>query len=470
MKEVNYYVSGMHCASCEINIERKILGIEGVKSASASTVDEVITIETDGEAPSAHQLNALFKKEKYTFSEKPFPNKKNSETKNGWVVFYSVIVIAAFILLNKLGLGGLLNVGASPSLSIIFLFGIFAGVSSCAALVGGLVLSMSKQWGEVYSVKDSTIKKLEPHLIFNLGRVISYGFFGAILGGIGKQIRLSQNLAPFLIIAVSVVMVTLGLQMIGVRAFRKFQITMPKIILRDIADERNFKGKYMPFILGALTFFLPCGYTLAVQALALLSGSIVQGGFIMMAFALGTLPILMIIGLSAVKLSNNPRISTTFNKVAAILVIFFALFNINAQLNVLGYFSLSDVKFSLPKGSVESDINRAFSGSGSVTDVESQSELPPIVNGKQIVTMEASATQYSPSRLKARAGVPIRWEIKDTGTSGCTNAIVARDIFDGQIDLTVGTTSIKEFTIDKPGIYKFSCSMGMVNGTIEIVK
>ncbi|KKP72257.1 MAG: hypothetical protein UR65_C0018G0007 [Candidatus Moranbacteria bacterium GW2011_GWE2_35_164] len=51
----------------------------------------------------------------------------------------------------------------------------------------------------------------------------------------------------------------------------------------------------------------------------------------------------------------------------------------------------------------------------------------------------------------------------------CTNAIIAKSLFEGEIALTVGKTSIQEFTPKKAGKYKFSCWMGMVTGTIEVV-
>jgi plastocyanin domain-containing protein len=83
--------------------------------------------------------------------------------------------------------------------------------------------------------------------------------------------------------------------------------------------------------------------------------------------------------------------------------------------------------------------------------------------------MSASSNGYTPNYFKVKTGVPVRWEINDTGTSGCTNAIISRSLFDGQIDLTPGTTSVKEFTPQKAGKYKFSCWMGMISGTIEVV-
>ena len=92
----------------------------------------------------------------------------------------------------------------------------------------------------------------------------------------------------------------------------------------------------MPFIMGALTFFLPCGFTITAQRLALLSASPLQGALIMGFFALGTAPILLFIGFSSVKFFEKPHLSLTFSKVAGFLVIFFAFYNIYNQLNVLG--------------------------------------------------------------------------------------------------------------------------------------
>jgi len=129
-------------------------------------------------------------------------------------------------------------------------------------LVGGIILSMSKQWGELYSDTDSTWKKIQPHLTFNAGRLISYGVLGAVLGAVGSKLNFSLNFGPILVIVVSVIMIFLAFQMLGFKAFRKFQFTMPKFITRFIANESNFKGRYMPFLMGAFTFFLPCGFTI----------------------------------------------------------------------------------------------------------------------------------------------------------------------------------------------------------------
>ncbi|MEK7557700.1 MAG: sulfite exporter TauE/SafE family protein, partial [Patescibacteria group bacterium] len=281
----------------------------------------------------------------------------------------------------------------------------------------------------------------------------------AILGIIGSKFNFSLKFSSILVIAVSVMMIILAFQMFGFKAFRKFQFTMPKFITRFIANESNFKGRHMPFLMGAFTFFLPCGFTITAQGLALISGSAIQGGLIMFLFALGTLPMLLFIGLSSVKFSQKAHLSGRFLKVAGILVLFFALYNINAQLNVLGISSFSDLSVSSGQSSSVAKNNSPQNEEG----------LPQIINGKQILKMDASSRGYSPNYLKVKVGIPVRWEIIDKGTSGCTNAVIAKNLFDGEISLTPGQTSVKEFTPKKVGKYKFSCWMGMVSGIIEVV-
>ena len=457
-REYLYYVSGMHCASCEILIEKKLLSIKGVKSVEAKTNKGEVLIEYVGQRPGINMLNSIFRKDNYSFSDRPIEEKNEFRKNDIFVVIgFSLLVIVGFILLNKSGLAGLINIGAKSSLPMFFIFGLLAGISTCAALVGGLILSMSKQWNQIYQNTDSTFQKFQPHLMFNTGRLVSYAIFGGILGAIGSQLQISLQFSSFLVIAVSVMMVFLALQMLGVKAFRRFQFTLPKSFTRYVADESNFKGRYMPAIMGGSTFFLPCGFTITAQGLALLAGNPLQGSLIMLFFALGTAPALLAIGLSSVKLSQKPHLSYRFLKIAGVLVLFFAFFNINNQLNVLGVPSLTDLSLF------------GQNQSGNNQYVQDDKDLPPIVNGKQLIKMNASSRGYSPNSFKVVAGVPVRWEITDTGTGGCTNAIISRSLFDGQISLTPGQLSVKEFTPEKAGKYKFSCWMGMVSGIIEVV-
>lgn len=458
MKEHIYKVEGMHCASCEILIEKKLLDMQGIKSVDASTNNGQVVVKYEGDKPSPEKLSKMFKQEGYSFSEdNKFSSIEFSAGKRAnptLVAFiFAIFIIIGFLLLEKAGISGFLNVGSGSSLLAFFGFGILAGISSCAALVGGIILSMSKQWNNLYAEKAGTFKKLQPHIMFNIGRVVSYFVLGGLLGVIGSKLQISLQVTSFLIILVSFLMIVLGMQMLGVKAFKKFKISAPKFITRGIVNESNFQGKYMPFIMGALTFFLPCGFTITAQGLALVSGSAIYGALIMASFALGTVPMMLFIGLSSVKFNSKPHLAERFSKVAGFLVLFFALFNISSQMNVLGFTGFENL--------VEQN---------QVQNVVDEKDLPPLVNGKQIIKMTAYSSKDVPNYFKVRAGVPVRWEITaDNSAGGCNSSIISKNLFSGSIPLTPGQVSVKEFTPQKAGKYRFSCQMGMITGIIEVV-
>lgn len=460
MKEHIYKVEGMHCASCEILIEKKLLELQNVKSVDASTPKGEVVIEYEGDRPNPDRLSKIFKEENYTFSDPSSPTSssgqasinKKSTTNPTLVAFnIAIFIIIAFLILDKAGIANFLSLSSASSTVAFFGFGLLAGISSCAALVGGIVLSMSKQWNSLYSAEQSTSKKLQPHIMFNAGRVVSYAVLGGVLGMIGSRLQISSQITAFLIVAVSFLMIALGLQMLGVKAFKKFQLSAPKSATRYIANENNFQAKYAPFVMGALTFFLPCGFTITAQGLALLSGNAVQGALIMGAFALGTLPVLLAIGLSSVKFNSKPHLAERFSKVAGFLVLFFALFNISNQMNVLGFTGFD------------------FNQNQPQNVVVDQKDLPPIVDGKQVIKMTASGGSDNPNYFKVRAGVPVSWQITASNSLGCNGAIISNSLFSGAIDLIPGQTVTKEFTPETPGKYKFSCTMGMISGIIEVV-
>lgn len=444
----------MHCASCEILVEKKLLDLPNVKAVDASTSKGEVVVEFEGEKPSVGKLNEIFKENNYTFlnsSEKKSEEKKPDKKLNPTLVAFNIaiFIIIAFLILDKLGIANFLALNSTSSLLTFLGFGLLAGLSSCAALVGGIVLSMSKQWNSLYAENAGTSKKLQPHIMFNAGRLISYTVLGGVLGAIGSRLQISPQITGYLVIAISLLTIALGLQMLGVKAFRKFQLAAPKSLTRKIANENNFQGKYMPFLMGALTFFLPCGFTITAQSLALLSGNVFSGAAIMGAFALGTIPVLFFIGLSSVKFSSKPHLAERFSKVAGFLVLFFALFNISNQFTVLGF--------------------PALGGSASGGSFQAQSGLPPIVNGEQIISMTASGSGDSPNYFKVKAGVPVKWEITGGDSLGCNGAIISTNLFDGAVDLTPGQVAIKEFTPATAGTFGFSCTMGMIRGTIEVI-
>lgn len=419
----------------------------GVKSVEALSSKGTVKIEyNNGHRPAIDLLNKVFKDSGYVFSDSIAVPEVQTDIFTSLLIVMGLLVVFYFV--SKLGIFTNFNVNSSSFLPSFFVFGLLAGFSTCAALVGGIVLSLSQQWGSLYSSSDSTFKRLQPVLMFNLGRVVFFALFGAILGLFGSFLHLSLTAGAVVTILVSLIMLGLGLQMLGVKGFSSFQLALPKSLTSKLSDETKFQGQFMPLLMGGLTFFLPCGFTLTAQSLSLASGNPLEGALIMGLFALGTFLPLFLIGYSGVRSQTNPRTAAYFSQVAGILVIIFALFNMKSQLTVLGLNPIS------PASSAQTTI---------------QNDLPPIVDGKQVLLMTASAGGYTPNYLRVKAGVPVSWQITSSGNAGCAGAVISRSLFPDVVYLTPGTTVTKEFTPTTPGIYRFSCSMGMYTGTIEVV-
>jgi len=256
-----FYISGMHCASCEILIEKKLAKEPSVDMVDAHLSSNTLSIEHhQGDRITPSYLTKLFSAEGYKFSNQPFKKTKNVTDNSSCAIpaqstnvyqalFIAGLVILGFLLLDKTGFTSLVSVNSSTALPVFFIFGLLAGFSSCAALVGGLILSVAKQWVSHYGNSDDTGKKLEPHILFNIGRVVGYVFFGALLGVAGNFFKLSPIFTASMVLAVSGVMILLGLQMLGVRSLAKFQIRLPKFITGQVADESNFQSKFAPALM-----------------------------------------------------------------------------------------------------------------------------------------------------------------------------------------------------------------------------
>lgn len=475
LKKQKYFVQGMHCASCEILIEQHLTKNKKIEAVEVSNNKEEIIIDFVEKKLSVGKLNSILSKHGYLISQKPFLKKKTNPKDYFVALVVAHVLMIGFLLLGRSGLVSLANVDAQSAMLSFFVFGVVAGLSSCAALVGGLVLSMSKRWYELNSTTDSFANKIQPHIQFNTGRILSYAIFGGLLGIVGSRLSLSLTFSSFVVILVSMMMILLGFQMLDFGFLSKIKLTLPKSLTKHFSGSRA--AKRSPFVLGVLTVFLPCGFTITVQGLALLSGSAIMGATMMLFFVLGTTPTLALIGLSSVKLFENPKLSSQFTKAAGVIVLFFALFNINSQLNVLGLPSVSDLNFQKQKiGNNESvkkestaKVQNKKSTAVDSKKTKSKNNLPLIIDGKQVITMTAGSRGYKPNSFQVRAGIPVRWEIENVGASGCTNAVIAKDLFEGEIELIPGKISTKEFMPEKVGKYKFSCWMGMVSGVINVV-
>jgi sulfite exporter TauE/SafE/copper chaperone CopZ len=327
MNTYTFHVSGTHCASCKIFIEDTLNEQIGIERASVDLKNETVSFDTtldESQHKLAEMLTEKIKHNGYTLSVE----KKAKEKNNQGVIWQALPIglgfLILFFLLQK---SGILNLGLGGEISPVtsFVIGLIASVSSCLAIVGGLVLSLSAK------ISQDNVSDTKTFTLFHAGRLVSFAVLGGVLGAIGSAIGINFTFTAILGILASVVMLLLGLNLVGV--FEKNKIALPSGIFNFF---RRIEHKtFTPLVLGFATFFLPCGFTQSMQVQALSSGSFISGLIIMLAFALGTLPMLLLLSFGSASFAHGKH-APLFFKSAGIVVIGLGLFALLAGLAGLG--------------------------------------------------------------------------------------------------------------------------------------
>jgi sulfite exporter TauE/SafE len=253
--------------------------------------------------------------------------------KNNWAEFYIAVPVAfvfgaLFLLLQKAGLVNLVG-GGQVTYGTAFVIGIIASLSTCMAVVGGLVLSMSATFA-----KEGD--KVRPQVLFHVGRLISFFVLGGVIGALGAVFQLSAVASFVLGLLIAIVMLILGINLLDVFPWaKKLQPSMPKFLSKHALGVSKLNHSLTPFLVGIATFFLPCGFTQSMQLYTLTTGTFLKGGLTMLVFALGTLPILALVSFSSFSIQNSSKAGIFF-KSAGLIVIMFALFNLINSLVVIG--------------------------------------------------------------------------------------------------------------------------------------
>lgn len=351
-------------------------------------------------------------------------------------------VVAVGVIYYLLTSTGILNYAPEEAtgkgLLAVLLVGVIASFSSCTAVVSGFLVALSSKAAQS-NTAATFVAKMRPHFAFNAGRLIGFAGFGALVGAIGSQLALSTTMNGVLILIIALFMIGIGIDLLNVLP-PGLAIRPPKFLSHRIHAIAESKNPFAPALLGAATFFLPCGFTQSMQLYALSTGSPVQAALIMTAFAIGTLPALIGFGAATSALRGRALERLTFGVGAFVVALGIA--NVGNGATLLGW--------------------QGFSFANASTTVAA----PVLVDGKQLVMMEASAFGYNPDVITVRVGVPVDWEVYGGKNLGCASTLVMR-AFNVQSSIRPGENQIV-FTPTKTGTFPFSCSMGMVKGTLIV--
>ena len=326
-KTYTFHVDGTHCASCKILIEDILNEQEFVKNVRVDLKKETVDIETDSEQSPEELVQLLTSKVKsngYTLSVEKIMQEKKGDSVIWKAIPIGLAFLVLFFILQKSGILNL-GIGGKTTPVISFIIGLIASVSSCLAIVGGLVLSLSAK------ISQDNVSDTKTFLLFHAGRLVSFAILGGVLGLIGNAIGINFTFTAILGIIASIVMLMLGLNLVGVFAKNKIALHSGVFDFFRRIEHKTFT----PLVIGFGTFFLPCGFTQSMQVVALSSGSFMSGLLIMFAFALGTLPMLVLLSFGSASFAHSKHASLFF-KSAGIVVIGLGIFALVAGLAGLG--------------------------------------------------------------------------------------------------------------------------------------
>lgn len=227
----------------------------------------------------------------------------------------------------------------------VFLVGLLGSVH-CAGMCGGIVAALSAPAGTparpAFPVPVRTVgaagawPAAAGHVVaYNAGRLASYATAGALAGGVAGGIagglRALSGL-PALQAggywAANLMLVALGLYLLDAWRGLAWLEQGGQVLWRHVVPLLRRVGPFDApgrlFVAGALWGWLPCGMVYSALATAMLAGSAPGGAAVMLAFGLGTLPVLAAIGMAGARLRTMLQLRAV-RRACALLVLGFGL-------------------------------------------------------------------------------------------------------------------------------------------------
>ncbi|MGN0977051.1 MAG: sulfite exporter TauE/SafE family protein [Faecousia sp.] len=423
MTKQQFSIGGMTCSGCERALERAVSRLEGVQSVQADHRKGLLEVEFSPPC-TPQQIVQAVQNTGYSVTNQP------RRISDG--VYLLVILLGLYVIARQLGWTELFR--AFPTVSgqtvgyfALFVTGLLTSVH-CTAMCGGLNLAQS--------ISGEPRHPLVRSMLYNLGRLTSYTLIGGVLGFLGETAAITLRLRGLIGLAAGTLMLLMGIHMLtGLSLPRRFRL--PKGLVQRIAAFQ----KYGPFAIGLVNGFMPCGPLQSMQLYAIASGSFLSGAASMFWFCLGTIPLVLLFGVTAGILKQNWQ-----QRIAQLG---------SAVLILIG---LSTVQNNLALTGIPLPWAKSAGETGQITAT--------IDGGVQYVTTTLRANGYDDIRVTAN--IPVVWTIlaEEDALNGCNNEIVL-PAFDQQIRLEPGATTIT-FIPEEPGVYTYTCWMGMLKNTITV--
>ena len=185
------------------------------------------------------------------------------------------------------------------------------------------------------------MERLRPSFLYNLGRVISYTVIGGIVGGLGSVISFNGVMRGAVALFAGVFMIIMGLNMLHIFPWlRRFSLRMPKFLFKNMRGKSN-----SPLYVGILNGLMPCGPLQAMQLFALSTEDPIKGALSMMAFSIGTVPLMFTFG--ALSSIISKKLTAKFMMLSAVLVMILGLGMLNTGLSMSGFIAIGRCRLNI---------------------------------------------------------------------------------------------------------------------------
>lgn len=289
-------VRGMICRTCTDEVTGELLRTNGVIKAKVSYRKALASVSYDPDIVTPQELDRRIKALGCDTGERSL----------GERLLDLGCAMLTLLLVWLLRLWG----GASPEISgASFAAMLLVGLSTsphCLGMCGGILLSVCD--------RADTRARLGADLAYNAGRMLSYTALGAAFGALGTVLTYTLSMKSMLFTMLGLAVALLGLNMWGLLP------ALPSFPDETAAACRlpEKLRRQAPLIVGLLTGLMPCGAMYAAWLCAMSSGSAGSGAAVMLAFALGTVPLLLAFAMLGALM---PRAWTKYlRKLGAVLV------------------------------------------------------------------------------------------------------------------------------------------------------
>lgn len=347
------------------------------------------------------------------------------------------------------------NVG-STNLWVIFLTGLTVGGLTCLAVQGGLLASVIAEREEEGSMGRGTAK----HAIYATGaflisKYIAYVALGFLLGAFGGALNIGPRAQTIMQLAAGLYMIAVALNLLNIHPiFRYVIIQPPRFLTRLVKNQSKSKDIFAPALLGTMTVFIPCGTTIAMEALAISSANAFIGASIMAMFILGTMPLFF--GIGFVTSIMGETFKTKFLKLAAVAVIYLGLSSINGSLVALN----SPLTFQSIAENFPSALKLGRTNNPETQNIDAQTT--------QDAQIDVTSYGYVPNYIRVKKDQLVTITLKSKDAYSCASAFRIPSLGISK-NLAANDIQTISFTPTKAGKIKFNCSMGMYRGVIEVV-